>query len=81
MAEFKVIELDENEDPSFVTVRMSIQEAAFITTVMGKQSGESADELMPGGGEASRSLWNAFTGGLFNRWYDGGFSEYLRDCG
>lgn len=77
MAQVKSIELDDGGDVEFVTVKLTVAEAAFIAVFTGKQTGESANQLMAGGDEASRALYEAFTGGVFNRWYDGGHREWL----
>lgn len=79
MAQIKSIELDDSEDVEFVTVKLTVAEAAFIAVFTGRQTGESANQLMADGAAASSALHEAFTGGVFNRWYDGGHREWLAD--
>lgn len=79
MAQVKSVELDDNEDIEFVTVKLTTAEAAYIATFTGRQTGETAEQIMTGGAEASRHLYEAMTGGIFNRWYDGGVGEWVAD--
>lgn len=79
MAQIKMVELDDDEDIGFVTVRLTAAEAAFIAKFTGRQTGETANEVMPGGDEASRGLYGAMTGGVFNRWYDSGVDEWVSE--
>lgn len=71
------IEFDESEELDAVTVRMSAAEAAFIAKFTGKQNGISAEEIMRGGSEASRHLYEGMTGGIFNRLYEAGVDEWI----
>jgi len=77
VAQIKSIELDDNENIEFVTVKLSAEEAAFIAFFTGKQTGDTANEVMRGGAPASSHLYEAFTGGVFNKWYDDGVKEWL----
>lgn len=71
------IEFDDDEDPEFVTVRMPIQQAAYLATITGKQSSITANEFMRGGAEANTEVYNALVGSVFNRYFDGGVQEYV----
>jgi hypothetical protein len=75
--QIKSLELDEDEDPEFITARMSVKEAAYLATLTGKQSSSSANEFMRGGAEANTGVYDALTGGVFNRYFDGGVQEYV----
>lgn len=79
MANIKSIEFDNNGELEFVTVRMSAEEAAFIAKFTGRQSGETAEEVMTGGAPASSHLYDTMAGEVFNRLYDGGVDEWHRD--
>lgn len=79
MAQVKSIELDDDENIEFVTVRMSAEEAALIAIFTGKQNVPSVEAIMRGGGPANSHLYEAFTVSVFNRWYDGGVQEWHRD--
>jgi hypothetical protein len=76
--DIKVLELDDAENPEFITVRMSIQEAAFMAKVTGGQSDNDAEEIFKGGSVHSHSIYEALVGGVFNRYWDGGVHDYLR---
>lgn len=71
------IEFDESEDIETITVALTVAEAAFIATFTGNQSGETAEAVMRGGSEASSHLYEGMTGGVFNRWYDAGVTEWV----
>ena len=72
------IEFDDAEELAFVTARLSAAEAAFIAKFTGKQTGEAAEEIMPGGGgEASSHLYQGMTGGVFNRLYADGVDGWI----
>lgn len=73
------IEFDEGEELAFVTARLSAAEAAFVATFAGKQTGETAEAIMPGGSEASSHLYNGFVGGVFNRLYDAGVTDWIEN--
>jgi 3-mercaptopyruvate sulfurtransferase SseA len=79
VAQVKSIELNDDEEVEFVTVKLTAAEAAFIARVTGRQTGETAEQFMAGGAEASHRLYEAMAGGLFNRWYDGGVEEWVND--
>lgn len=79
MAQIKSVELDSDEEIEFVTVRLTVAEAAFIAKFTGRQNGITANEVMPGGDQASANLYGAMVGGVFNRWYDGGVEEWVPD--
>ena len=81
MAQIKAIEMDDDENPAFVTVRMSIEEAAFVARFTGMHNDRTANEIMPNGAESSSSLFQATAYNLFNRFYDDGVDEYLRERG
>ncbi|MDX3260791.1 hypothetical protein PV336_16340 [Streptomyces sp. MI02-2A] len=75
--DIKVLELDDAENPEFITVRMSVQEAAFLARVTGGHSGDTAEEVLPGGATANRDIYSALVGSVFNRYWDGGINDYL----
>lgn len=80
MAQIKMVEFDEEEGPQWVTIKLSLEEVAFIAKFTGKQSDDSAEGYMPnGGGYVNRQLYEATTHGVFNRWWDGGLEEYERE--
>ncbi len=81
MAVIKSIEFDDAEELESVTVKLTAKEAAFIAIFAGRQNGETANQLMPGGDEASSHLYQAFVGGVFNRLYDDGVNDWLTDRG
>ncbi len=71
------INLDDHGRPEKVTAELTLDEALFLTTILGKQSGIQAGEVMPGGDAVQSGLYDAFTGELFNRFWSGGAFEAL----
>ncbi|MFF1701225.1 hypothetical protein [Streptomyces sp. NPDC058252] len=76
--DIKVLELDEAGNPEFITVRMTVLEAAFMAEVTGKQSSNDAEQVFAGGSAPSHSIYDALVGSVFNRFWDGGVDDYLR---
>jgi hypothetical protein len=72
----RTLEFDEDEQPESLTVQMSIREAAYLAKVTGKHSSDTANAVMRGGSEANTLVYNALTGAVFNRYWDGGVHEY-----
>lgn len=83
MAKIKSITLKDSGDgsaiPSSATVELSLAEILFISKFTGKQSHNTAEEIMTGGGDASTSLYHSLTGDVINRFWDGGTDEAVRD--
>jgi hypothetical protein len=81
MATIKGIEFNDAGEPESVTLRMSVEEAAFIAKFTGQQSSVTAEKVMPaGGGVASSALYNTLTGYVFQPYWDGGVDEYLQSA-
>jgi hypothetical protein len=76
--DIKVLELDDEGDPEFITVRMHVLEAAFMTKVVGVQSDKDAEDVFPGGAIPSHSIYKGLTDGVFHRYWDGGVHDYLK---
>lgn len=71
----KNIKLDDEGDPAFVTVRMSVAEAKYIALTVGKTNWNDREQIMAGGGEAGDEIYSELTGGFFNRFWDDGVNE------
>lgn len=72
------ISLDDEGMPELVTVELTRSEAVFLTLLTGEQNGVTSEALMPGGSDVSAELYDAFTGELFNRYYDNGVDDAAR---
>lgn len=83
MAKIRAITMKDNGEgeaiPASVTVELSLAEVLFISKFTGKQSHNTAEEVMTGGGDASTSLYHGLTGDVINRFWDGGTDEAVRD--
>jgi hypothetical protein len=65
------IVFDGQEVPESVTVTMSLPELAFLTALLGKQSGSSANEVMHGGDAITSPIWACLTTVVNSYWEDG----------
>lgn len=63
--------------PDAITVTMSVAEAAFITTLLGRMNDLEQDNVIAGGAHAGRGIYDCLTGDLFNRYWDDGVDGYL----
>lgn len=79
MAVIKNIEMDDDGEPEFVAVRMTVEELAYIAKFTGAQSDATARGVMPGGAAANLALYECAVGELFNRYYDGGVDDWIRN--
>jgi hypothetical protein len=66
------IDLDDDGDPSSVTVELSLAEAILITRTVGKGNGHDSNLLMEGGDLIAAQTYLCLTGDLFNRYWDDG---------
>lgn len=76
----KRIDLDDaGESPEFVHVRLTVGEALYLAALTGKQNGVSSEDVMTGGAGFNTTVYHGLTGGVFNRFYDGGVAEAMRE--
>lgn len=80
MAQVKGIDMDDDGNPEWVTIKLSLKELAYLGTLTGKQSHITAEELMENGSHANDQLYDVAVGEVFNRWWDGGLEEFRRTC-
>lgn len=79
-AQIKSIDFDDDECPSFVTVRIPAAMAAYLGMLTGKQNSITAEEVAPGLGAAQNSAaYELFSAGFANRFWDGGIKEAARE--
>lgn len=71
----KRIDLDDEEMPQKVVVELSHDEAVYVALLVGKQTGTSSEDVVPGGSELGSSVYYGLTGGVFNRFYDDGVTD------
>lgn len=71
----KRIDLDDEEMPERITVELTHDEAAYIATLTGKQSFNSAEAITPRGGHLNSAVSSALNGVVFNRFYENGTDE------
>lgn len=70
------MEFDDDEDLAFVTVRLPIKVAVYLGLLAGKQNGLTSEELAPGfGSDANTQAYELFSGGIANRFWDGGIED------
>lgn len=66
------VETEEGAVPDEVTVTLTIREAAFLTRLTGRLNDLEANEVLPGGDEELRSIYETLTGSVFNPYWDDG---------
>lgn len=60
-----------------VTMRMSMDEAAFLVKLLAGVDSMQADEVMSNGAAVSNEMFDCLVGDLFNKHFDDGVNEYL----
>ena len=69
------IEYSEEEDPTVVTVTLTIGEAAFLVTALGRMNGIDANAIIPGGDELVGEVYGGLVS-VFNRHWDDGVGGF-----
>lgn len=72
------IALDSDEMPEKVVAELTLDEMIWIGRVTGRQSPSSSEELVPGYGLSSQTLYYCAIGSLFNRFWDDGIDGAIR---
>jgi hypothetical protein len=70
------IELIADRDLATMTLTPTADEAAFLTVMLGKNSHNSAEALLVGGGALSTAVYDQLAAN-FNGFYDDGVNDYL----
>lgn len=73
----KSIALNGAELPESVIAELTISELAFLGKVTGGFSPKTAEEAVPGYGDASNTIYDGITGAVFNRFWDDGIQGFL----
>lgn len=72
------VDLDENGNPSAATVTLTRKELQLIAKMLGDQSHEDVDRLLPGHAQASSDIYRGLTGLVFNPYWDDGLSDAIQ---
>ena len=72
------INLDDDGLPEQVTAELTRDEALYIATLLGKQNGITANEVMGGGDAINHEVYDALAGDLFNRYWEDGVADAHR---
>lgn len=76
------IDLDEESTPTVLQVQMSVDEAIYLATFTGKQTGTAANEIWPGrGADLNSEIYFCLTGEFFNRFWDDGVADARKGVG
>lgn len=67
--------------PEKITVRLTIEEAAYIVGLTGKQKDADCEAIIDGGATMNHELYSALTGDVFNRYWHDGWNDYIRGKG
>jgi hypothetical protein len=68
----KQIIFDDEEMPATVIAEMTIREAVFIASMIGRMTDADASEITPDGAAVHYGIWTALTGNVFNAYWDSG---------
>lgn len=70
-------DLDDDEELATITVEMTVDEAALIYAFVGNTSPKQVTEVSGWSkwAEVLNEVANGLSGGIFNRWYEAGWSE------
>lgn len=78
----KNIALTEHETegavPETITVEMTARELVFLAKTLGKQNGNAAEALLPGGTAECVEIYDCLTGDVANRFFDGGVDDWAQ---
>jgi hypothetical protein len=69
-------EQDGDVVPESAVFELTIQEIAYLATLLGQQTGITASAVMPGGDGVNSSIWNSLNGDVINRYYDDGIDDW-----
>ena len=71
----KTVSYASNGEPSSITVKLTIREAALLAKMLGKQTGTEASELLPDGDTLSSDIYTGLSR-IFNSHWEDGLHEY-----
>ncbi|MGI5216225.1 hypothetical protein [Nocardia sp. CA-290969] len=71
--------LDDDEQVDGATVTLTRAELQIIAVLIGRRSDTKIEEVLPGHGHAADELYNGLIGGIFNRFWEDGLDDALRD--
>lgn len=74
----RTIDFDGEEDPTEVTVTMTVAEAIFVAKLVGTMVDSDAANVAPHGVDSLHSIFSCLTGAFFNRFWDDGVDEAMR---
>ena len=72
------ITLDDDQMPTQIVAELSLDEAVVLAKMTGKYSSLAAGEEFGDRAECTTSVYDALTGGVFNRFWDDGVNEAAR---
>lgn len=73
----QMIKYGADEQPKELSFRMTMEEAAYILSITGVHSDETADMVVTGGAALNGSIFDSLTG-VFNTHFRSGLDGYLR---
>lgn len=74
----KQLVLDENQEPETILFEMTVEEAAYISKLTGRMNDAESNKLMRGGGSLNSSVYDGCCE-VFNRYYEAGVDDYLKE--
>ena len=79
LVKVKQISFDDEGTPESLVVSMTAREAAIIAQVIGGLSHAEANEIAQGGGESVSSIYDGLVGEFFNRFWEDGINDAIRE--
>lgn len=80
MARIKQVNLDDEGNPESALLALDAKELLYLALLLGKQTGLTADEVLPNdGSEVSSAIYGVLVGQLFNCYYEDGVEDAKRE--
>lgn len=75
------IAIGDDDMPETITAELTAREAAFLAKLTGRMSHSDAEAAVPGFSAESSRVHACLVGDLFNRYYEDGVDDALRELG
>ncbi|WP_396902739.1 hypothetical protein [Mycolicibacterium sp.] len=73
------IAIGDDDMPQTITAELTAREAAFLAKLTGRMSHSDAEAVVPGFSAESGRVYSALAGEVFNRYYEDGVDDALRE--
>lgn len=73
------LSFDDDANPDLITVAMTRDEAILIAQVLGHMKGTVQEAVFVGGDEVGSDIYGCLVGDVFNRYWEDGVTDALRE--